>query len=101
MRYWTIASLTFSEARHNKVLHIALGFAGLLILFSLFMGEVSLSQNEKVVKDVGLASISIFGTFVAIFLGVNTLYKELEQRTIYSIVSKPVSRHEILVGKYL
>ncbi|MBN8554229.1 MAG: ABC transporter permease subunit [Deltaproteobacteria bacterium] len=99
--YFIIAANTYSEARHNKVLHIAGGFAAALILFSLFMGEVSLYQNEKVVKDVGLACISIFGVFVAIYLGVNTLFKELERRTIYSVVSKPVDRHEVLLGKYL
>jgi ABC-type transport system involved in multi-copper enzyme maturation permease subunit len=99
--YGIIAANAYREARHNKVLHIAGGFAAALILFSLFMGEVSLYQNEKVVKDVGLGCISIFGVFVAIYLGVNTLYRELERRTIYTIVSKPVSRVEILIGKYL
>lgn len=100
-RYWTIALNAYFEARHNKVLHIALGFAACLILFSIFMGEVSLYQNEKVVKDVGLASISLLGIFVAVFLGVNSLYRELERRTIYSIVSKPIHRHEVLLGKFL
>lgn len=99
--YWIIAANTYREARHNKVLHIAGGFAAALILFSLFMGEVSLYQNEKIVKDVGLGCISMFGVFVAIYLGVNSLYRELERRTIYTIVSKPVSRSEILIGKFL
>jgi len=99
--FGTIALNTFLEARHNKVLHIGGGFAAALIIFSLFMGEVSLFQNDKVVKDVGLACISLFGVFVAIFLGVNTLYRELERRTIYTIVSKPIDRYEILLGKYL
>lgn len=96
-----IALNTFSEARHNKVLFIALGFAAVLIIFSLFMGEVSLYQNEKVVKDIGLASISLLGIFVSIFMGVTSLYTEMEKRTIYTIVSKPIYRYEILLGKYL
>jgi ABC-type transport system involved in multi-copper enzyme maturation permease subunit len=100
-KYWVIAINTFMEARHNKVLFIAIGFAAALIVFSLFMGEVSLYQNEKVVKDVGMACISLLGVFVAIFMGVNSLYKELEQRTIYAIVSKPLHRHQFLVGKFL
>jgi ABC-type transport system involved in multi-copper enzyme maturation permease subunit len=99
--WWIIATNTYLEARHNKVLHIAAAFAAVLILFSLFMGEVSLFQNEKVVKDIGLASISSLGVFVAVFLGVNTLFKELQGRTIYSIVSKPIDRYEILLGKFL
>lgn len=99
--YWIIAYNAFFEARHSKVLYIAAGFAAGLIVFSLFMGEVSLYQNEKIVKDIGLASISLLGIFVAIFLGVNSLYKDLEHRTIYSIVSKPIDRYQILLGKYL
>lgn len=99
--YQVIALNTYLEARHNKVLHIAGAFAASLILFSLFMGEVSLYQNEKVVKDIGLASISLLGVFVAVFLGVNTLYRELERRTIYTIISKPIDRYEIILGKYL
>jgi ABC-type transport system involved in multi-copper enzyme maturation permease subunit len=98
---WIIAFNTYLEARHNKVLHIAAAFAAVLIVFSLFMGEVSLYQNEKVVKDIGLASISALGVFVAVYLGVNTLFRELEGRTIYSIMSKPIDRHQILLGKYL
>jgi len=98
--YWVIAVNSFREARHNKVLHIAAGFAAVLIIFSLFMGEVSLYQNEKIVKDVGLAAISLLGIFVAVFLGVTSLYQELEKRTIYSIVSKPLSREDILLGKF-
>jgi ABC-type transport system involved in multi-copper enzyme maturation permease subunit len=100
-RVWMIAQNSFMEARYNKVLHIALGFAAILIVFSLFLGQVSLHQNIKVVKDVGMATISLFGIFVAIFLGVNSLYRELEHRTIYAIVSKPIRRFEILLGKYL
>ncbi len=99
--YIAFARNAFREARHNKVLHIAAGFAAALILFSLFMGEVSMYQNEKVVKDVGLAAISLLGVFVAIYLGVTSLYQELEKRTIYSIVSKPIRREDVLIGKYL
>ena len=92
---------SFLEARHNKILHIAGLFCALLIIFSLFMGEVSLYQNEKVVKDVGMACISLLGIFVAVFMGVSTLTRELEGRTIYSIMAKPMERYQILVGKYL
>lgn len=92
---------SFQEAKHNKVLHIAGLFCAVLIMFSLFMGEVSLYQNEKVVKDAGLASISLLGIFVAAFLGVNSLYRELEGRTIYAVMAKPLERFQILLGKYL
>jgi len=96
-----IAHNAYLEARHSKVLHIAGLFAALLILFSLFLGEVSLFQNEKIVKDIGLASISLLGVFIAIYLGVNSLYQDLEKRTIYTIMAKPIGRREVLIGKFL
>ncbi len=96
-----IAWNSFWEARHNKVLYIAAGFVAGLIIFSLFLGEVSLYQNEKVVKDVGMAAISLLGVFVAIFLGVNGLYRDLERRTIYTLISKPIDRYQIVLGKLL
>ena len=96
-----IAWNSFWEARHNKVLYIAVAFAVVLIIFSMFMGEVSLYQNEKVVKDIGMAAISVLGVFVAIFLGVNGLYRDLERRTIYTLISKPVDRYQIILGKLL
>lgn len=96
-----MAHNTYLDSRHNRVLHLAAIFAAILILFSLFLGEVSLFQNVKVVKDIGMAAISLLGVFVAIFLGVNSLYKELERRTIYSIISKPVRRADILLGRFL
>ena len=96
-----IAWNSFWEARHNKVLYVALAFAAGLIIFSLFMGEVSLYQNEKVVKDMGMAAISVLGVFIAVFLGVNGLYRDLERRTIYTLISKPIDRYQIILGKLL
>lgn len=96
-----IAWNTFQEARHNKVLYIALGFAAALVIFSIFLGEVSLHQQIKVVKDTGMAAISLLGVFVAIYMGATSLYRELQMRTIYTIISKPIKRIEILIGKYL
>lgn len=98
---FVIAKNVFDEARFNKVLHIAIGFAAVLIVFSYFLGQVSLHQDVKVVKDIGMATISLFGVFVAIYLGVNTLYKEIELRTVYTLVSKPIHRWELVLGKYL
>lgn len=96
-----IAKNTLDEARHNKVLYIALAFFLLLIVFSRFMGEVSIHQQVKVLKDIGLAAISLFAIFIAIFMSVTSLYRDLNLRTIYSIISKPVSRSEIVIGKLI
>jgi len=96
-----LAKNVFDDARHSRVLYIAFGFAVTLILFSYFLGQVSLNQDIKVVKDLGLATISLLGVFVAIYLSVNTLFQEVKHRTIYTIISKPLRRHEVVIGKFL
>lgn len=100
-RAWAIAINTFREAVRDKVLHGVLGFAGLILLFTLALAELSLNQQERVVTDVGLASISLFSVVIAIFLGSSLLYKEIERKTLYVILPKPIRRHEFLLGKYL
>lgn len=96
-----IAKNTIDEARHNKILYIALLFFLFLILFSRMMGEVSINQQVKVLKDVGLATISIFSVFVAIITSVTSLHRDLNQKTIYAILPKPISRTDIIVGKFI
>ena len=73
--------------------------AGVLAL-TLALGELSLDQNMRVVTDLGLASISIFAVVIAIFLGSSLLYKEIERKTLYVILPKPIARFEFLLGKY-
>jgi len=69
--------------------------------FSLVLGELSLHEEIRIIKDLGLAGISLFGLAIALFLGVNLLAKELEKKTVYAILPKPILRWEFLVGKYL
>src|SRR4029079_10689691 len=64
------------------------------------LAEVSLDQQRRIVLDVGLASISLFSVLVSIFLGSSLLYKEIERKTLYVILPKPIRRHEFLLGKY-
>ena len=92
---------TFRETIRNRVLLNILIFAIGLILLSLIIGDWSLGEQVKVIKDFGLSAMSIFGLLIAIFIGIRLMVQELEQRTIYIIASKPVKRWEILVGKYL
>jgi hypothetical protein len=66
----------------------------------LALGELSLGQNERVVADVGMASISFFSVIMAVFLGASLLYKEIERKTLYVILPKPIARYEFLLGKY-
>jgi ABC-type transport system involved in multi-copper enzyme maturation permease subunit len=100
-RTWAIAINTFREAVRDKVLHGVLGFASAILLFTLALAELSLHQQRRVVLDVGLASISFFSVVIAIFLGSSLLYKEIERKTLYVILPKPIRRHDFLIGKYL
>lgn len=100
-RIIAIASNTFRETIRDKILYNLLIFALLIIGLSYFLGDLTVMEQVKVIKDLGLASIHIFGALMAIFIGIGLVSKEIEKRTIYTIVSKPVSRVEFLIGKYL
>ncbi len=100
-RMWAIALNTFREAVRNRVLAILLLFALALMGFSLVLGQLSLHEEVRIIKDLGLAGISIFGVIIALFLGVNLLSKELDRKTVYAIIPKPLHRWEFLLGKYL
>src|SRR5688572_25305507 len=100
-RIWAIAINTFREAVRDRVLHGVLGLASGVLVLTLFLSELSLGEARRVVLDVGLASISLFSVLTAVFLGSSLLYKEIERRTLYVILPKPIQRHEFLVGKYL
>jgi ABC-type transport system involved in multi-copper enzyme maturation permease subunit len=99
-RVWAIAINTFREAVRDKVLYGVLGFACAVLLLTLALAELSLHQQRRVVLDVGLASISLFSVVIAIFLGSSLLYKEIERKTLYVILPKPIRRWEFLLGKY-
>jgi len=99
----TIAAIawnTFREAVRDRILYSILAFALLLIGASVVVAGLSIGQESRIVKDLGLASTTLFGTFIAIFLGITLVSKEIERRTIYLIIPKPVSRPGFLVGKY-
>ncbi len=95
-----IAGNTLREAIRSRTLYGLLFFSIMLIGAGIILGGLSYSDNERIFQTIGLAAIRIFGTATAIFLGVGLIYKEIERRTIYTIVSKPISRGTFLVGKY-
>ena len=76
-------------------------FAVLLISASYLLGQLTAGQDVKIVKDLGLSSISVFGLFIAIFIGIGLVSKEVERRSIYALLSKPVSRAQFIAGKYI
>jgi ABC-type transport system involved in multi-copper enzyme maturation permease subunit len=100
-RVLAIAGNTFRENIRDRVLYNLILFALIMILSSLALGKLTLGNEDKVITDLGLSSISIFGTLIAIFIGISLVYKELEKRTVYALLAKPVHRHEWILGKYL
>ena len=100
-RILAIALNTFREAVRDRVLYGVLGFAVAILAFTLALAELSLDEQRRVVLDVGLASISLFSVVIAVFLGSSLLYKEIERKTLYVILPKPIRRYELLVGKFV
>ena len=97
-RIYAIALNTYREAVRDRVLFGVLVFAAGVLALTLALAELSLDQQMRVVTDVGLASISLFSVVVAIFLGSSLLYKEIERKTLYVILPKPIARFEFLLG---
>ena len=100
-RISAIARNAFREAVRDRVLYNLVLFVLLLTAASIFIGELSGGQERKIIVDLGLSAMLLFGMFISIFVGVGLVYKEIERRTIYAVFSKPVGRGEFLVGKYL
>jgi ABC-type transport system involved in multi-copper enzyme maturation permease subunit len=100
-RILAIAGNTYRENIRDKVLYNLILFALIMILSSLALGQLTLGNESKVIIDLGLSGISIFGMLIAIFIGISLVYKELEKRTVYALLAKPVHRHEWILGKYL
>ena len=80
----------------DKVLYSIVLFAVLMIAASLLLGQLTAGQDVKIIKDLGLAAISLFGHFIAIFIGIGLVSKEVERRSIYALLAKPISRAELL-----
>src|ERR1700716_3622120 len=100
-RIGAIARNAFREAVRDRVLYNLVLFVLLLIAGAIFLGEISAGQEAKIIVDLGLSAILLFGVFIAIFVGVGLVYKEIERRTLYAILSKPIGRGEFMLGKYL
>ena len=96
-----IAGAVFRESVRDKVLYRIVAFAVLIVGASLVLGQLAAGQEVKIIKDLGLAAISMFGHFIAMFIGIGLVSKEVERRSIYALLVKPMRRAEFLLGKYL
>jgi ABC-type transport system involved in multi-copper enzyme maturation permease subunit len=99
-RIATIALGAFKESVRERVLYNLIVFAFLMIGAAVLLGSISVGVEEIILVNLGLGAISVFGLLIAIFIGIGLVSKEIERRTIYSILSKPVTRAEFIVGKY-
>jgi ABC-type transport system involved in multi-copper enzyme maturation permease subunit len=99
-RIVSIALHTFKESVRERVLYNLIVFALLLMGAAILFGSISVGIEQIILVNLGLSSISVFGLLMAIFIGIGLVWKEIERRSIYSILSKPVRRAEFVVGKY-
>jgi len=95
-----IALNTFREAIRSRILYIVLIFALLLMASSGIVSDLAISAHSRIVRDFGLACISFFGLAIAILVGIGLVYNEMDKKSIYTMVSKPIDRWQFLLGKY-
>ena len=100
-RISAIAVHTFKEAVRDRILVMFLVFAILMMAFSTVLSWLTVGSELKIVTDLGLSALAIFGTLIAVFIGITLVHKEVEKKTIYAVLAKPVARWEFLVGKYV
>jgi ABC-type transport system involved in multi-copper enzyme maturation permease subunit len=91
---------TAREAIRSKVLYTLLFFSLAMMLLGSVLSMLSYVERERMVQDFAFASIRLFSVAIAVFIGVGLIHKEVERRTVYTILSKPLSRAEFLIGKY-
>ena len=100
-RLAAVAANTFRETVRERVLYNLVFFALLMTVSGLLLGQLSIRQDEKIIKDIGLAAMDLFGTLIALFVGVGLVAKEVERRSLYPLLAKPLSRDELFLGKFL
>jgi ABC-type transport system involved in multi-copper enzyme maturation permease subunit len=100
MKIVAIAVNTFREAIRDRILYLLVFFAAVVLVFSRVLAVLTVGDRIKIIKDVGLASISLFGMLMAILIGTGLVYKEIDKKTIYTLLAKPIQRWQFLLGKF-
>ena len=101
MKIRAIAINTFKEAVRNKIYYLLIAFGIIFAFSSRLVSLMTLGDQVRVLKNVGLTSITFFSVLIAIFTGINLIYKEIEKKTIFNIISKPISRRDFILGKFM
>jgi ABC-2 type transport system permease protein len=99
-RIGAIALNTFREAIRHRILYLLLVFAVAMISFAQILSLLTVGSEEKIIKDFGLASIDVFGVLTSVFVGIGLVSKEIERRTVHTLLAKPIHRFEFILGKY-
>ena len=98
---WLVAYAVFRESVRDRVPYSIVVFAILMMAASYLISQLTAGQDMKIIKDLGLASLSVFGLLISVFIGVGLVSKEVERRSVYALLTKPVSRVTFIAGKYL
>jgi ABC-type transport system involved in multi-copper enzyme maturation permease subunit len=101
VKTWAVAANTFREAIRDKVLYNLVFFALFVMGVSVVIDKMTLGERLKIIQDVSLAGMSVFGLLIAIFVGIGLVHKEIQRRTIQILLAKPISRPSFVLGKYL
>lgn len=96
-----VALHVFRDSVRDKVLYSIVAFAVILMVASYVIGQLTAGQDVKIIKDLGLAAMSLLGTFMAVFIGIGLVAREIDRRSIHALLVKPIRRHEFIVGKYI
>ena len=100
-KVWTVAANTFREAVRDRVLYNLVFFALLMMAAAILVGQISIGIEQSVIVSLGLTAISVIGIFIAVFIGVGLVSKEMDKRTLYALLAKPVERWQFLFGKFV
>ncbi|MEK7747587.1 MAG: ABC transporter permease subunit [Nitrospirota bacterium] len=101
MKWMAVSTNTFRAVIRDKILYNLLIFALVMIVGSILLSTLTIGERSKIIIDFGLAGMNFFGVLMAIFLGIGLVSREIERKTLYTVLSKPIGRVEFLVGKYV
>lgn len=96
-----VAGAVFRESVRDRVPYTMVVFAVLMIAASFLIAQLTAGQDLKIIKDLGLAALSIFGLLIAVFIGIGLVSKEVERKSVFGLLTKPVTRTQFILGKYL
>ena len=96
-----VASAVYRESVRDRVPLTIVGFGVLLVFASYLISQLTAGQDLKIIKDLGLAALNLLGLFIAVFIGIGLVAKEVDRRSIYTLLSKPITREQFLIGKYV